>query len=161
MCVMPGRLDIGKHYISRGGIEGIKEGADALTSRILSFGRYIFDLEAQPVIKKLFESDRFLKAARGVCPDAKQYLDPFQFNFIIQVPGQTVPLHIDGAYFWGATRFQVTCQHMFHCLFNAASVGLLADLVLGYFLTVPAMALGGHGLFRHARASVVACHSNS
>jgi hypothetical protein len=41
-----------------------------------------------------------------VCPAQKQVLDPFQFNFILQVPGQTVAAHIDGAYFWGATRFQ-------------------------------------------------------
>ena len=39
---------------------------------------------------------KFVAAARKVCPAAKQHLDPFQFNFIIQVPGQTVAMHIDG-----------------------------------------------------------------
>jgi hypothetical protein len=34
-------------------------------------------------------------------------LDPFQFNFIIQIPGQTVALHLDTPYFWGASRFQL------------------------------------------------------
>lgn len=33
--------------------------------------------------------------------------DPFQFNFILSVPGQTVALHLDAPYFFGATRFQV------------------------------------------------------
>lgn len=33
--------------------------------------------------------------------------DPFQFNFILSVPGQTVALHLDAPYFLGATRFQV------------------------------------------------------
>ena len=28
-----------------------------------------------------------------------------QFNFIVQVPGQTVALHLDAPYFWGASRF--------------------------------------------------------
>jgi hypothetical protein len=58
-----------------------------------------------------------------------QVLDPFQFNFIVQVrpapaalaaeaithclaraqvPGQTVALHIDAPYFWGASRFEVS-----------------------------------------------------
>ena len=34
-------------------------------------------------------------------------LDPFQFNLIVQLPGQTVAAHLDGVYFWGATRFQL------------------------------------------------------
>jgi hypothetical protein len=29
-----------------------------------------------------------------------------QFNFIVNTPGQTVAHHVDGVYFWGATRFE-------------------------------------------------------
>jgi len=54
----------------------------------------------------LFATDKFQAAARAVCPSTKQHLDPFQFNFIIQLPGQTVATHLDGVYFTGATRFQ-------------------------------------------------------
>jgi hypothetical protein len=106
-CVLPSRIDVGRHYITTGGFEGLKENLDDLTSRILSFGRYMFNLTEFPTVEKLFASDSFQEAAKRVCPVDKQYLDPFQFNFIIQVPGQTVALHVDGVYFWGATRFQI------------------------------------------------------
>jgi hypothetical protein len=73
-----------------------------------------------------------LQAALGVCPKNKPFLDPFQFNFImqvitapaspppltaicpsllfpeaLQVPGQTVAMHLDAPYFWGASRVSV------------------------------------------------------
>jgi hypothetical protein len=104
-CVLPGRIDIGKHYILSGGLEGLKESYASLVSRVQSFGAYLFDLDSFPQVRALFESDRFQQAARAVCPPEKQVLDPFQFNLILNVPGQTVATHIDGAYFWGANRF--------------------------------------------------------
>jgi hypothetical protein len=68
--------------------------------------RYIFQPEDYPVIKELFEKESFVSAAQRVCPPDQQTLDPFQFNLIVQVPGQTVPLHLDAPYFWGASRFE-------------------------------------------------------
>lgn len=59
------------------------------------------------MVDKLFASADFQNAAKKVCPKEKQVLDPFQFNFIMQVPGQTVAAHVDAVYFWGATRFHV------------------------------------------------------
>ena len=38
-----------------------------------------------PVMARLFGDAAFLAAARGICPLHRQVLDPFQFNFIIQV----------------------------------------------------------------------------
>ena len=105
-CVLPGRIDIGRHYILGGGVQGIKETYEDLVARLLSFGRYIFDPSKYEIVDELFHSDQFQTAAKAVCPADKQILDPFQFNFIVQVPGQTVALHVDGVYFWGATRFQ-------------------------------------------------------
>jgi hypothetical protein len=58
-------------------------------------------------MKALFEDQHFLETSSAVCPEGKKYLDPFQFNFIINTPGQTVAHHIDGVYFWGLSRFQV------------------------------------------------------
>lgn len=104
-CVLPGRIDIGKHYILSGGVEGLKESYGSLVSRVQSFGAYLFDLDQYPQVQALFGSEKFQQAARAVCPPDKQVLDPFQFNFIINVPGQTVAVHVDGAYFWGANRF--------------------------------------------------------
>ena len=54
----------------------------------------------------LQKDEKFQAASRAVCPAGKPYLDPFQFNFIVNIPGQTVAHHIDGVYFWGATRFE-------------------------------------------------------
>jgi len=105
-CVLPGRVDVGRHYIMAGGVEGHKESYDTLIARTSSFSRYIFNLSQYPEVKDLFRTDKFQGVAKRVCPADKQVLDPFQFNFIIQVPGQTVPLHIDAPWFWGATRFQ-------------------------------------------------------
>ena len=106
-CVLPQRVDIGKHFILTGGFDGTKELYHHLVDRVSSFGKYTFieDIEKYPPVKALFESRNFQDAARSVCPKDKQFLDPFQFNFIVQVPGQTVAMHIDSPYFWGASRF--------------------------------------------------------
>jgi len=66
----------------------------------------MFDLQEFPIISKLFEDQKFRHMAQTICPDDQQHLDPFQFNIIIQTPGQSVATHIDGVYFWGASRFQ-------------------------------------------------------
>jgi hypothetical protein len=105
-CILPGRIDIGQHYVMTGGVEALKEATPALIGRALSFGRYIFDLSSYPVVHRLFNSERFQRAAKDICPADQQLLDPFQFNLILQVPGQTVPMHVDGVYFMGASRFQ-------------------------------------------------------
>jgi len=73
----------------------------------LLFAAYIFNPEDYPVITDLFGGENFQATARKTCPASKQVLDPFQFNLIVQVPGQTVATHIDGVYFWGATRFDI------------------------------------------------------
>eukprot|EP01059_Diplonema_ambulator_P022967 TRINITY_DN38334_c0_g1_i1.p1 TRINITY_DN38334_c0_g1~~TRINITY_DN38334_c0_g1_i1.p1 ORF type:complete len:465 (+),score=58.93 TRINITY_DN38334_c0_g1_i1:152-1546(+) len=106
-CILAGRIDIGKHYMKTGGTEGLKEGYSSMVSRLQSFGAYNFDFEKYPAMVKVFEKDVFQTAAKAVCPEDSQVLDPFQFNFIVQVPGQTVATHIDGVYFWGASRFDV------------------------------------------------------
>ena len=105
-CVLPGRLDIAKHFFSTGGALGLRESYKTLISRIQSFGAYHFDLDRYPVVTRLFNEKSFLAAAKEVCPVTKRVLDPFQFNFIIQLPGQTVPIHVDGVYFKTASRFQ-------------------------------------------------------
>jgi hypothetical protein len=105
-CVLAGRMDIGRHLILTGGARGLREKYEKIISRVQSFGAYHFDLNAYPAISRLFADEKFLGTAKMVCPADKQHLDPFQFNFIIQIPGQTVATHIDGVYFKGASRFQ-------------------------------------------------------
>ena len=106
LCLLAGRIDIGRHLILTGGARGLREPYAKIISRVQSFGAYHFDLNAYPVVSRLFQEKEFLNTALKVCPANKRHLDPFQFNFIIQVPGQTVATHIDGVYFKGASRFQ-------------------------------------------------------
>ena len=106
LCILAGRIDIGRHFILTGGLQGLREPYESLVSRVQSFGRYMFDLSDYPVAERLFNDERFVGLAKRICPAHKQHLDPFQFNLILQLPGQTVAAHVDGVYFWGATRFQ-------------------------------------------------------
>ena len=105
-CILPGRVDVGRHYVLTGGIEGRKEQHADLASRAQSFIRYIFAPQDHAVTRKLFNSTPFLKAAKAVCPQ-RDTLDTFQASIIIQIPGQTVPAHLDGVWFRGADRFHI------------------------------------------------------
>ena len=71
-----------------GGTTGLRETYETLISRVQSFGAYHFNLDAYPQVKQLFEDPKFQLTAKRVCPADRQLLDPFQFNFILQVPGQ-------------------------------------------------------------------------
>ena len=107
-CVLPGRVDVGRHFVQYGGPDAMREGHKSMVNRLSSFFRYHIGMqslnELSPDIKGMFEDEKFKGAATAVCPKHKQFLDPFQFNFVIQVPGQTVALHTDAPYFWGASR---------------------------------------------------------
>ena len=105
-CLFPGRIDVGRHFIRSGGIDGLKESYDVVASRVQPFLRYIFNFTDVPVANKLLQSAEFRKLAVSVCPKEKQLLDHFQVNLVIQVPGQTVASHIDAPYFYHANRFQ-------------------------------------------------------
>mmetsp|Transcript_15918 Transcript_15918/g.26782 ORF Transcript_15918/g.26782 Transcript_15918/m.26782 type:complete len:447 (-) Transcript_15918:90-1430(-) len=106
ICILPERIDVGRHFVSTGGLEGRKEGFQDLISRVSSFQKItvVKDMDQYPLVKSLFDSEKFQKAAKSVCPQDRTYLDPFQFNFIFNLPGQTVAMHLDAPYFWGASR---------------------------------------------------------
>lgn len=104
LCILPGRIDIAKAFMITGGYDALKNTQDLMISRIQSFGRYNFG-NLSPVVERLFDSDAFQEVVRRVCPTDAPFVNPFQSNYIIQVPGQAVPVHIDGVYFWGASRF--------------------------------------------------------
>jgi hypothetical protein len=105
LCILPGRVDVGQHFARSGGYEGFKENFATTLSRLQSFAHYIFDMDQFAITKALFESDSFTRAAQTVCPSDEQYIDGFQMNLLVQVPGQTVAAHTDAPYFWGASRF--------------------------------------------------------
>jgi hypothetical protein len=58
-CVLAGRIDIARHYMLTGGPEALKEPYERAVSRLLSFGRYMWDPEKYPEVKALFDSDKF------------------------------------------------------------------------------------------------------
>ena len=39
LCVLPGRIDVGRHYMLTGGLDGLREPIESLASRVQSFGR--------------------------------------------------------------------------------------------------------------------------
>jgi len=48
-CILANRIDIGRHYIKTGGVDSMRELYATAIARLLSFGRYIFDVAAHPV----------------------------------------------------------------------------------------------------------------
>ncbi|KAI9002110.1 hypothetical protein DFJ74DRAFT_696622 [Hyaloraphidium curvatum] len=106
-CVLPGRVDVGRHYLVTGGPEAKKEEKDVLVSRVQPFLHYILDYKNVDVTKRLLEAPEMVKFAENICPPGKPYLDPFQFNYVVQVPGQTVATHVDAVYFRKASRFHM------------------------------------------------------
>lgn len=106
-CVFPGRIDVGLHYLTSGGVEAKKENIELLTSRVQPFLHYILDYKKDPLTKNLLESPDVVKAAESICPKDKPFLDPFQFNYVVQLPGQTVATHVDAVYFRKASRFHM------------------------------------------------------
>lgn len=148
-CHLPQRVDIGKHFIMTGGVDGLKESYRDLVDRVSSFGRYTFpeQLDDYPAVKGLFESKRFQSAARSVCPADKQFLDPFQFNYIIQVPGQTVALHIDSPYFYGADRYSFPQWFLVAMVWSGLFQHLFVDQVqvVGYLHEWTSEDVGGKG----------------
>ena len=137
LCILPERVDIGKHFIMTGGIDGTKENFQDLVDRVSSFGRYTFfkDMDEYPMIKALFENEKFVSAAKKICPKEAPYLDPFQFNYIVQVPGQTVSVHVDSPYFWGASRYHFPQWLLVCMVFSGLFQDIFVDQVqvVAYF----------------------------
>jgi hypothetical protein len=53
-CILPQRIDVGRHFILSGGPEAIREPHESMVNRVSSFGRFMFDLKQYPVGEKLF-----------------------------------------------------------------------------------------------------------
>ena len=41
LCYLPQRVDVGRHFVSTGGVDGNRESYDILVRRVSSFGRYM------------------------------------------------------------------------------------------------------------------------
>ena len=157
LCVFPGRMDVGRHYVRSGGPEALKESYETLVSRVQPFQAIILDWKKYDAAKMLLEDARFLKLARDVCPKDKPFLDPFQFNLVVQVPGQTVALHLDAPYFQRASRFSVPQWLLATMVFSGLFQDSFIDQVqvVGYYhkWKDPAMKRGGIFKFYDTSAS--------
>jgi len=110
LCILPSRLDIGRHFLLTGGYSNHRESYARLVSRAQTFYSHTFDkkLEALPEFKSLFESPKYKQAASAICAaQGKPVFDPIQLGIILQLPGQEVPAHYDIPWFYGATRFHL------------------------------------------------------
>lgn len=105
-CLLPARVDVGRHHLASGGRSGFKETYPRLVSRMLSFIAYIFDQLDTPLMKEMFESPKYVKLATEICR-GNPIFDPFQLNLVLVLPGQEMPMHWDVPWFWGATRFSI------------------------------------------------------
>ena len=108
-CVLAFRYDIGRHFLNTGGRTALKEGYERAIGRLLSFNRFILAQEDRdaflniPELKALFESPGYLGGAADICDLGvpNPILDPFQLGIIVNIAGQTVPIHLDAPYFGG------------------------------------------------------------
>merc|ERR1719295_1709100 len=104
-CQLPNRIDIGKHFVETGGYNGWKETYPKMLRRLHPFINYQFDASKRPEFKALFTAPAFEAAVREICGEQNPYFRPFQLSLILNVPGQSVPMHLDIPYFWHATRY--------------------------------------------------------
>lgn len=58
-CILPGRVDVGRHWILTGGPSALREDYKTIASRVMSFGRYNFDLKKYKIVDKLFNEPKF------------------------------------------------------------------------------------------------------
>ena len=110
MCVVPGRLDIGRHYFMTGGLSGAKETFQKLISSVFSFYQVLPKsfIDTNPMMQKMFKKPEYLQAMNTLCAaDGTKdfYFRPIQVNVVVVTPGQDLPLHYDNGWFWGANRF--------------------------------------------------------
>lgn len=130
-CILASRLDVGRHYVMTGGNTGMKEPYENLVRRLLSFSQFFIGKGKSvlskdiPLIDKLFESKAYQDAVKKVCPHSP-VLDPFQLGVIVQIPGQTVAMHYDAPWFFGADRMQLPIW----LLVVMHASGLFEDIVL-------------------------------
>jgi hypothetical protein len=105
-CRFAGRMDVGQHFFKYGGATGVKESYATLTARLSTFSAFMFDWRKHEVPTKFLTKDeKFVAMAQAVCPEGKPLLEPFQFNIIVNLPGQSILTHIAAPYFQRAGRF--------------------------------------------------------
>lgn len=110
-CAFPSRIDIGIHYLKTGGFENRMEKYETMAARVMTFRHKFLDELKEDRLKEIY-GDKFLQKAKDLCHqnDPVNYKSDklttglFQFDVILMLPGQELPMHLDIPYFWGADR---------------------------------------------------------
>ena len=111
LCTFPHRIDIAMNYFKIGGFSGIMESLDNMAARLFSFRHKLLNLYEPQQLRDIY-GDKFLQRAQELClkngvvefEPEKLVTDLFQFDVIVVLPGQELPMHLDIPYFWGADR---------------------------------------------------------
>lgn len=111
-CALPNRLDVAMHFLQTGGFNGRMESYEKMAARIITFRHKLLNTALNETQLKLIYGEKFLRKAREVCSkneikhfDKKTLVtNLFQFDVIIMLPGQELPMHLDLPYFWNADR---------------------------------------------------------
>lgn len=110
-CAFPSRIDIGIHYLKTGGFENRMEKYETMAARVMTFRHKFLDEIKENRLKEIY-GDKFLQKAQDLCHQNnplnyqrdKLVTSLFQFDVILMLPGQELPMHLDIPYFWGADR---------------------------------------------------------
>jgi hypothetical protein len=114
MCHLSSRVDVGNHFVSSGGFEGSMESYDKLVTRMVSFHKKYLDLDN---FKMFNENMKLVGQLQDLCYSNYEngiindksdiVVDLYQFDLVLLLAGQEIPMHLDVPFFFGADRTTV------------------------------------------------------
>ena len=119
-CSYNARSNVFRHYAITGGLYGAKETVAKLSSSVYAFypesllsGNYYPNEVNNPIIEKLFNSERFQMEANNLCSEGLGNYStynkdvvyrPLKVNIHMMPPGMDLPLHWDNQWYWGVNE---------------------------------------------------------
>lgn len=104
-CVLVARMDVGRHQLLTGGWEGLKDTIERQATRMTIFEKYWWDALNEPEFQELVNHPSFQEAAKDICGKEFPIVQPYEMLLALQAPGSVSPLHLDSAFYIGASRF--------------------------------------------------------
>jgi hypothetical protein len=111
------------HFVKTGGFNGYIEYYESMVARMIPFRKRLIQQQQTTgnksykdvLINRLEElnKDDYLKELKSICAenfDDVKNIDQistelFQFDILLMLPGQEMPMHLNVPYFWGADRY--------------------------------------------------------
>ena len=104
-CILVARMDVGRHQLLTGGWEGLKDTLERQTTRMTIFEKYWWDALNEPEFQELVNHPSFQDAAKDICGKDFPVVQPYEMLLALQPPGSVSPMHLDSAFYTGASRF--------------------------------------------------------